>query len=132
MNDKEYKRITKIIDRLCKVWLSTLGFSRWAVKVSYFRESKEDQPECAASCHTMWEYQDMLIKVYIPVMEDWEEKKIEEIFVHECLHGLVNEMREWTPDRMCHEEHVVTQLTQAILWAKHDGKQLGRKERGKK
>lgn len=122
MTDKEYRRITKILNRLWKKWGSSLGFNRWKVKIIFQRELKEDNPKTAATCSAMWEYMDMLLTFYVPVMEDMDERAIEAIFVHECLHGLVNEMREWTPDRMYHEEHVITQLTQAMLWAKYDGR----------
>ena len=70
----------------------------------------------------------MWLKFYGPKCLDLTEKEFEEVFIHECVHGLVSEMREWSSDKMYHEEHVVTMLTQAICWAKFDGL----KERKKK
>lgn len=128
MDDKEYRRLSRIIDKLGKTWFSTLGFNRWKVKVRLHRGINEDNPKCQAKCHALWEYMDMLLEFWVEALEDMTEREVEEVFLHECCHGLVNEMREWTPDRMCHEEHVVTQLVLALAWAKHDGRQEGKKK----
>lgn len=127
MIDKEYNRISRILTKLQRKWFTTLGFRRWKIRVTLYREPCEDNLRTAGSCSADWQYQDVWLKFYVLRLEDMTEKEIEEIFVHECGHILVNEMREWQADRMCHEEHVVTQLTQALLWTYYDGKQEGKK-----
>ena len=50
--------------------------------------------------------------------------------IHELVHCLVHEMREWSPTKqendaldkcMAHEERVVTELTDAIIWTYEQG-----------
>lgn len=137
MKDKEYKRISRILTRLQKKWFTTLGFGRWKIRVTLYREPCEDNIRTAGECIANWEYQDVWLKFYVLRLEDMTEKEIEEVFVHECGHILVNETRMWAgpfmtsekrDDAMHHEEHVVTQLTQALLWTYYDGRQEGKRE----
>lgn len=144
MTDKQYRGLRRLIDKLCKKWLNTLGFRRWSVRTTIYRVPKEESPDCVASCDAQWEYMNMWLKFYGPKCLELTEKEFEESFVHECIHGLVNEMRAWgdwedgkilkskSDEGMMHEERVVTQLTQAILWANYDGKQEGMKTKRRK
>ncbi len=61
---------------------------------------------------------------------DLPDEELERVFVHECCHVLVAEMREWGPGDMTqaaceislkHEERVVCGLTSAFLWTRKDG-----------
>jgi hypothetical protein len=63
-------------------------------------------------------------------MNGKSDKRIAEVVIHELVHCLVHEMREWSPERqsgdaldkcMAHEERVVTELTDAIIWSYEDG-----------
>lgn len=54
----------------------------------------------------------------LPVMEELTDDELEEIFVHECGHILVNEMRGDPDDWLDHEERVVSTLTKAFLWVR--------------
>jgi hypothetical protein len=137
MTDKDFKRVSKLLKQLQKKWLASLGFNRWTVKVSLYRTEKEGATNCSAECIVAWEYQDMWLKFYGPVLAEKTDKQLEETFVHECLHGLVNETRMWAKDLnpnevqegMHHEERVVTGLAQAILWARYDGLQEGKRRK---
>ena len=131
MTDKEFRRVNRVIKRSINKWLITMGFRRWTVTHTLYRELKEGEPDCTASCDAQWEYQNMWLKFYGPKCGSLAEKELEEVVVHELMHGLVNQMREWASDKMHHEEHVVTQLTQAIMWARWDGVQEGKRKKGK-
>lgn len=128
MTDKEFRRVEKLINRLMNKWKGTLGFNRWKIRVTVYQDYNEDNRDCAAKCNAMWEYQDVWLRFYAMRMVDMSDKEIEEIFVHEMCHALVNQMREWSADKMYHEEHVVTMLTQALMWTRYDGLQEGRRQ----
>jgi hypothetical protein len=62
---------------------------------------------------------------------------LERIFVHECCHAIVNEMREWSVGHegngvMGHEERVVSHLANAFLWTYMQGWNDGKADLRKK
>lgn len=129
MTDKEFKALSRLIDKIFKRWTSTLGFRRWTIHTNIYRDLKEGSPDTSASCDAQWEYQNMWIKFYGPKLVGLSEKQVEEVVLHEMIHGMVNQMRLWSSSKMHHEESVVTALTQAILWAKWDGVQEGKRKK---
>lgn len=146
MNDKEFKeqkrRLLKLVDR----WITPLGLRWWKVDIVYSRESlsterhKEDGHICQATTQVDWEYINATITFDIQAISLLKDEELESIFVHECCHILVHEMRMWAlpemsqgklDEAMKHEERVVTQLAKAFLWTREAGVKEGKPPRKK-
>lgn len=131
MTDGEYKKQKRRIQKLADRWLPALGLDQWHLDLAYKREgiaaSAEDAAEnwqCNAQARVKWEYQRATLSFNMLSMEDYDDKELERLFVHECCHALVAEMREWGTEAMTkdfadhalkHEERVVACLTEAFL-----------------
>lgn len=138
MTDAEYAAQKKRIAALSKKWLKPLGLLWWNVEMVYCREGiPQDNPERAAEnwqpmarAKVLWPYLRLVIEWNMPEVAERNDDDLERIFVHECCHALVNEMREWhdhpAESAIDHEERVVTMLTNAFLWVQtmgwNDGK----------
>lgn len=90
----------------------------------------DDSGNTLAKCIPDWSYKHATITFHTNLMNGKSDKRIAEVVIHELVHCLVHEMREWSPERqsgdaldkcMAHEERVVTELTDAIIWSYEDG-----------
>ena len=144
MTDKEYRTTRDRIRKIWKEWRVNLGLRWWQTRVEFVREDNKDHFDCVAKCVVQWEYMFATITCYLPGLAEKNDKDLEETIVHECVHILVNEMREFAPekleerklfDAMKHEERTVTGITNALLWTKyaHKPKEVAKKtkRRGK-
>ena len=68
-----------------------------------------------ATCNVLWEYKDISMTFYRPACAKLDYDDLEETFVHECIHGILNEMREDKKNSRKHEERVVTTFTSIIM-----------------
>lgn len=136
MNDKEYNQQVARLQKLADKWLLPLGLLWWKVTFSYVRDSDlptrgdSNKFSCIANTSVAWEYCDANLTFSIKEVLDKKDDELEEIFVHECCHILINEMRQWADDEipvakcdeaMKHEERVVTNLAKAFLWTREAG-----------
>jgi glutathionylspermidine synthase len=133
MNDKEYNTQKKRIKHLIDKWVPCLGLRWWAFTVAYERgelASHRANFNCLAFTSTAWEYLDGKITFSLSAVANQTDDELEMVFVHECCHILVNEMRNWesrdlTPeqqrDYLNHEERVVTMLAKAFIWTREAG-----------
>ncbi len=137
MTDKEYRDFRRRISKLGKKWLLMLGFRHWDTQVETSRHPDPEVSDCVGKANTKWEYQKVTLTFYGPGLMKYTDKELEEVYVHECCHALVAETRQWgyesipkdkAEEGMKHEERVVTQLTNAILWTYRDGVKAGIKE----
>lgn len=55
------------------------------------------------------------ITLYLPCLKDLSPQRLEEIVIHELVHILINEMRDYHKDPD-HEERVVTGIQKAFSW----------------
>jgi hypothetical protein len=135
MKDAEFKvqkdRLTKLQDK----WIQPLGLRWWRVNFAYSDQPlKSDAPDgrtCFAQAMVDWEYLNATITFDMQaVADEKDDEQLEQTFVHECCHILVNEMRMWADsempsekhhEAMKHEERVVTQLANAFIWAYEAG-----------
>ena len=126
---KQKRRLLKLANR----WIGPLGLKWWKLDLVYSRtplDSSKPGFYCQAKTSVAWEYLDATITWNMEAIEGLSDEELEKIFVHECCHILVNEMRMWGPSKldeeklheaMLHEERVVTQLALAFLWTRKDG-----------
>lgn len=121
---RERRRTT----RLVKQWRDTLGLSHWKVNHTYhdgpFLVDGALDSEAVGSCLARWQYQTASLNFNVRETAKMSDDDLEEVVIHELMHAMVNEMRPqnlpacWVRDAgdAAHEEHVVTTLTNAILY----------------
>lgn len=122
---KQRDRIRKLADK----WLTVLGLKWWSIDIEYSRVPLETDAGaewvCTAKASAKWEYLRGTLSFNVIELISKPDEELERIFVHECCHLLVNEMRMWGEKRMSerecdeamhHEERVVCGMTSAFLW----------------
>lgn len=130
MNDREYRRQKRRVERVFDRWRAPLGLGWWRVGLVWSRERDRVRPDTdvaangvevtAARTTVSWPYREATIEFFLPALEDVSDERLEYIVVHECMHILVNEMR-WVDggaDNIEHEERVVTDLAKAFRWVR--------------
>ncbi len=129
VTDGEYKKQKRRIQKLADRWFPILGLDAWNMDLRYEREgipTKSEGWQCNAQTRAKWEYLRATISFNVLNLEDYDDEELERLFVHECCHVLLAEMREWGPDNMSaeageqaqkHEERVVCVLAEAFLRA---------------
>jgi hypothetical protein len=133
MNDKEYAAQKARIQTLSDKWIVPLGLKWWRVNLEFNRDVTGDHGNgrCAVA-ETMvdWHYLLATITFNIPAVAEQADDELETMFVHECCHILVNEMRMWAPknidadkndEAMHHEERVASTLANAFIWTREAG-----------
>lgn len=136
MTDREFKTAKARVDAISNRWFDCLGLRWWRISIEYSREPLIPQDSMGGSWETIartsvkWEYLDAVITINMPAIVDMDDDRLEHVFVHECVHVLVNEMRMWGTERLSeekseeaikHEERVVCALTCALLWTRKAG-----------
>jgi hypothetical protein len=131
MTDKEFAIQKSRIQKLKKKWHNSLGLLWWKVDYVYYRDEKIDGEHCeagwsvTANCSVKWEYRDAKIRFDMQSVSGLTDEELEKVYVHECCHIIVNQMREWAPEHipedrqkigMKSEEAVVTALENAFRW----------------
>lgn len=135
MTDAEYNMIMARIDALFEEWIAPFGLrAQWTIKRRYWRnvdaylahDTDGADPlhrgaVSTAHTHADWAYLTATICFNCHACIDHLDT-LETMFVHECAHILVHEMRAGTrcdcEYDMRHEERVCTILAQAFLWTK--------------
>lgn len=140
MTDAEYNAQKKRLKALQEKWVTDLGLRWWHVTFSYSREPlKSDAAEgrtCLAQTMVDWEYLNATVTFDMQAIVNEADDDLEKTFVHECMHIFVHEMRMWAgpevtyekkEEALKHEERVVTQLANAVIWARKAGFDEGKK-----
>lgn len=129
MTDSEHAAQIARIEHFSDKWLKPLGLlSWWRLHFCYDRavfDTSEHSIGCVAFTKVSWEYLEATITFALPGVEKLNDEELEYVFVHECMHILVAEMRDLlqhngTSEVMLikHEERVCTTLALAFIWTK--------------
>ena len=133
MTDAEYAELKARLQLLAAKWHAVLGLKDWHVKYRYCRTGLPprglDTPDTStvalARARVSWQYLDAEISFDMPLAAELDDKRLEWVFVHECMHVLINEMR-WQDhgdaDNLDHEERVATVLARSFIWAYEAGR----------
>ena len=130
MTEAEYQREKARVLKALKKWKKRL-VKHWDVAYE-FSEVIEDAKSGFATvmqCHAQWPYRKARISVALDNTQDMDDARLENSVVHEFLHAVINQMREYVPsncpncgsDRtvadgaLKHEEAVVQNLADIIL-----------------
>ena len=93
-------------------------------------ENRQAGWRCHGQCVAKWQYLKATLRFDVEAVNDLDDEELDHLFVHECCHALVNEMREWDGEHgIDHEERVVTMLTNAFGWMWQAGRDAGRAEK---
>ena len=125
MNDKEYEKQKKRVEKLFKKWRDPLGLGWWRITISYSREHAKGDTryappdvngiyDCVFDITCDYYYKIATIEAYLPVIKDIKDENLERYFIHEMMHIILKPMqhKEKAPD----EELVATSLADAFLW----------------
>lgn len=123
MDDREYKKQQVRTTKLFQKWKPLLGLETWCINVRYVRDpsefTHEDDVYASQSvlmdCEAHWEYKQAFIRVNTRIASLNDDESIEDAVIHELLHCIVSEMRDWSKENTKHEERVVSELSGAMI-----------------
>ena len=125
MNDEEYKAQVARLDALMEQWHDNLGLKWWRVTHEYVREAShfqvdgKDSPDTAACARADWRYMEATISWNIPIIATFDDERLENVYLHECCHILINETRGPSLKAfMAHEERVCSLLAKSFIWVR--------------
>lgn len=129
MTDAEFQTEKERLESMAEKWLKPLGLLWWRLHIVYSREPKKSEVHngayVAGQAHVDWMYLEATITFYVPEFLGVSDIDTERILVHECMHVLINEMRE---EGINHEERVCTMLASAFEWTREAGIEEGRRQ----
>lgn len=125
MTDKAFKRQKKRVQKYLRHWKVMLGLGVWRIDVDWYdgrlpeTRSLNDRDVVLADIHVSWEYLKATMRVNVAAVAGLSDEQLEEVIIHELLHAVVNEMRNYSADDgIYHEERVVSTLTSVIGWVR--------------
>ncbi len=123
MNDQDCEAQKARVMALSDRWLTLLGLYYWEVTHCWHRgvidDCEEITPTALARCWVKWEYLTASIHWNLVEVEAHTDAQLETIFVHECVHVILNELRHETDDWLLHEERVAQMLAKAFIWVRN-------------
>lgn len=125
MTDTEYDKLKQQLNDLYAYW-KVIGIGWWNVRLVFEREGirqTDDQAKYNEQTyfrvHADWRYLEATIYCSMPQLLELTEEGLEESFVHELMHIMVNEMRaDAGTGRIDHEERVCQTLALGFTWLK--------------
>lgn len=130
MTDAEFEAQRERVRALIAPWKELLVPS-WYVTWEWSRDAcKDDKSESdgytratGMRCYAQWEYAQATIIAFLPTTARLDDDDLEEMFVHELCHVIVNEMCETAKSTQAkHEERVATSLARAFVRVRDEGK----------
>jgi hypothetical protein len=126
VTEKAFKRQKKRVQKYLRHWKILLGLGVWRIDVEWYdgrltetRGGHDSRDTVLADIHVSWEYLKATMRVNIEAVSKLSDEQLEEVIIHELLHAVVNEMRNFSADDgIYHEERVVSTLTSVIGWVR--------------
>ncbi len=154
LTDAEFLKEKRRMDKLRSKWMPILGLTEaacWDITLIYHRASPISEERggehiqvnsaagygwsCFGKASVLWQYKRATLRFDLRDMQGHSDDFAENVFVHECCHVLVAEMREWCLNEsmdsdlsagcLKHEEHVVTNMASAFIRAHGAGSKSG-------
>jgi len=117
MKDRTPEQLRKVVKKYVLQWKTELYLGMWTVNftIKDVLVKPNSKWEGVAYCENEWQYYIAHIDFSHVMMKDMTEEEISRIVLHELLHTVINEMRNWEKeDGGDHEERVVSHLTMII------------------
>lgn len=122
MTDKEYREQKKRVQKFIKKWYDTLGLGWYRVDLIWDRARSEESPDEAAITHWSWQYRTASITFRMPVIEELNDEKLENVVVHEFAHILTGSMVQNQPEENKQlAEYGTETVARALIWAREAG-----------
>lgn len=140
MTDKEFRNEQKRVQKAFDRWKEITGLGDWIIYHYWHRDGTagkgdSDRPNTAgwttaARVEVSWEYIHATFHWNLHSLQGNTDLEMDRIVRHEIAHVLVNEMRQWAPERMDqdkldeahkHEERVVSRLASVLKWCRAEG-----------
>jgi predicted metallopeptidase len=118
LTEKDLTKYKRTVERVLNKWVKLLGLDRCTLTIEFSDESKtsEEGMSVIAETSASWQYNAAYIIFYLANFNKVKPDRIEMAIIHELIHILVNEMRNYSAsDGTEHEERVVCSLTDAVL-----------------
>lgn len=131
MKDAEYEAFVAKVQGYFDKWLVILGLGDWRL-VYPFYHGPIPNSEASMDCSAKWEYKSATISISAAENADWPDTRLEWNAVHELMHcltmPLADQADENCPAARMLVERVVTDLTNAVLWAYKAGQEAAEKK----
>ena len=126
MNDKEYEKQKKRVNKVFNKWRTPLGLGWWRIDLTYSRETSAGGElvyaapsiggkfTCAMEVTCDFYYKTAIITFYLPTIQFISDQVLDRYMIHELMHIHLKPMQH--PERAKEEELVATSLADAILW----------------
>lgn len=121
MTDKEYLQQKRRVEKLAKYWVNRIGLGWWRIDFHYIRDGWEE-PSTIEYFNTLmltrsdWTYRLASIQINVVKLVDVGDELLEECFVHELCHILINAMS--TPTKRNEEEFTATTVAKGFIGLK--------------
>lgn len=130
MTDREFVAQRKRLLALMKKWREVLSLDEWLITFQPHRGAYEVEGAMGAalaSADVRWEYRQATLAFDCEMLASHTDSEVQDTFIHEAMHVLVNEMRDDTGSSISHEERVCTTLALVVQRAYEMGIQEGQK-----
>jgi hypothetical protein len=125
MTDSEYDRVKERLMNLKDFW-RVIGIGWWHIRLELEREGiRQTDAQYVSAEQTFfrvsvdWRYMEATIHCSMPALATLDDETLEEMFVHELMHIMVNEMRsDAGTNSIDHEERVCQTLALGFCWLK--------------
>jgi hypothetical protein len=124
VTDAEFEVQKERIEKLIDKWVTPLGLRWWHIDFVYcmgLPNSDEKEAFTVFEVTSRWYYMESEIRVNMLRLPGIKDDNLEDAFVHELSHILVNETRADGKDWLKHEERVCTALAKAFIWTRSAG-----------
>lgn len=127
------KKTKKRVRTAFEKWNAVLGLGSWDFIFSWdpgHGAAKSADYHSEFAIDALWEYKKATITIWCASVHDLADTALEQAVLHELLHCMVCEMRDWRPGktRRKHEERVVVQLCDAFWNTRRAGYDVGFKK----
>jgi hypothetical protein len=123
MNDKEYAKQKKRVQKYIDKWFDTMGLKWFRVTMDWVRERDNDNPGTAARTTTHWQYRQAWIQWFVPSLAENDDEFLENIIIHEFTHILLSPLLlvDSKEDLPLQHEYATETVARAIQWAREAG-----------
>lgn len=112
------KQERRRLRKLAKRWYHVLGLDEWRLRTEYVDGAlvvDGQLDDAVAITITRWQYRHAVISWNLQKVAESTNREVEQFFLHEAMHVLLNEMRAEHDGDVDHEERVATTLSFVLM-----------------
>ena len=125
MNDKEYAKQKKRVQKYIDKWFKAMGLGWFEIDISWSRERDQREPDVLARAHTTWQYRIAEVVFFLPVVAENKDDFLEGAVVHEFVHVLINPLMVVgsKEDLQPQHEYATECIARALRWSRKAGEE---------